>query len=459
MSDSTPSQVYSALDDSSVPEYLVCSLLYRFGRPSLTFRPVFSRQCGGAQERARPKTLKRRRQRADRSSQAGPSNHTGSQTAKKRKPGSRVTKDFGGDGKTLNDGTPGASGAGFRKRTQRYGQALNDGLLLGLTQLHSNRAREERAIAAEKRVSALLQKQTIKGEFSADACPFAEVYPVRASAEQPSDDDNSSGSDEEVEFVKIERDDDRRKALLDSLKVGDSSLEQLKQQSKLDDYTGFFRLPESSHEAELMTTPDSHSSTEGPPAVGAEVIDLSLSTDDEGGDAITEDVTPTTGSPAGADCDVQGTVTATSVTDKAHDPSNGKWACPICTLYAPFSYVASPPPPSPRPIPTVLHFSIPIFISSIPHRHKITDRRFFFLFAGRTSQDTLVVMPVGAFGPRTCELEDHRNHGRNGSQKVGCHKRRSFIACSQQPGRFHTRVKSLCAGVEMYNCRLVLPRM
>ena len=88
--------------------------------PALTFGPASPRQCGGAQQRARPTTLKRRRRRADRTSKAGPSNHTGAQTAKKRKAGSRVAKDFGGDGKALNDGTPGGSGAGFRKRAQRY---------------------------------------------------------------------------------------------------------------------------------------------------------------------------------------------------------------------------------------------------------------------------------------------------------------------------------------------------
>ena len=121
LSDSTPSQGYSTLNDSSVPEYLVCpSPLLVSNHSSLTFGPVLPpRQCGGAQQRARPKTLKRRRRRADKTSQAGPSNHTGAQTTKKRKPGSRVTKDFGGDGQALNDGTPGGLGTGFRKQAQR----------------------------------------------------------------------------------------------------------------------------------------------------------------------------------------------------------------------------------------------------------------------------------------------------------------------------------------------------
>ena len=88
--------------------------------PIVDVELCFPRQCGGAQRRARPKTLKRRRRRADHASQAGPSNHTGAQTTKKRKPGSRVTKNFGSDGKTLNEGTPGGSGTGFRKQAQRW---------------------------------------------------------------------------------------------------------------------------------------------------------------------------------------------------------------------------------------------------------------------------------------------------------------------------------------------------
>jgi len=122
LSDSTPSQGYSTLDESSVPEYLVrppLSITLPEPLHPLTRSRLPPRQCGGAQQRARPKTLKRRRRRADRPSQPGPSNHTGAQTAKKRKPGSRVTKGFGDDGKTLDDGTPGGPGTGFRKRAQR----------------------------------------------------------------------------------------------------------------------------------------------------------------------------------------------------------------------------------------------------------------------------------------------------------------------------------------------------
>ncbi|CDO68948.1 hypothetical protein BN946_scf185000.g91 [Trametes cinnabarina] len=96
--------------------------------------------CGGAQSRARPTALGRRRRRRQ---QAGPSNHTGAQTAKRRKAGSRVTAQgtFKGSGRALNedltDEDAKKAGAGFRKKAA------------------SKRAREERALAAERRLRAL----------------------------------------------------------------------------------------------------------------------------------------------------------------------------------------------------------------------------------------------------------------------------------------------------------------
>ncbi|OSD06601.1 WLM-domain-containing protein [Trametes coccinea BRFM310] len=94
--------------------------------------------CGGAQSRARPTAFRRRRRQ-----QAGPSNHTGAQTAKRRKAGSRVTAQgtFKGSGRALNedltDEDAKKAGAGFRKKAG------------------SKRAREERALAAERRLRAL----------------------------------------------------------------------------------------------------------------------------------------------------------------------------------------------------------------------------------------------------------------------------------------------------------------
>lgn len=129
------------------------------------------------------------------------------------------------------------------------------------------------------------------------------------------------------------------------MQTGDSSLDQLKQQSKLKEYADFFQLPDSSHKDEPTTPRDPQVSTGVSPTTSGEVIDLSLSTDDEGG----EDVTTNTSSAPGGGCDIQQSITSPSVACKPHGPSNGKWTCPICTLYAPFSYLASPSLPLPRP--------------------------------------------------------------------------------------------------------------
>lgn len=98
--------------------------------------------CGGAQTRKRP-TSHRRRRRGP--SETGPSNHTGAQTARKRKAGGRVTSanKFTGEGTALNAGLEGdekAHGTGFRK------------------QATSKRAREERLLAIEKRLKTLQSK-------------------------------------------------------------------------------------------------------------------------------------------------------------------------------------------------------------------------------------------------------------------------------------------------------------
>jgi hypothetical protein len=69
---------------------------------------------------------------------AGPSHHTGQQTEKRRKAGSRVKAEvFSGSGNALNQGDTSGRGIGFRK------------------QAGSVRAREERALATERRLQAL----------------------------------------------------------------------------------------------------------------------------------------------------------------------------------------------------------------------------------------------------------------------------------------------------------------
>lgn len=196
--------------------------------------------------------------------------------------------------------------------------------------MYSNRAREERALAAEKRLSALTQKQTTKGKLHANfTCATTrglQFVPIG----QPSDGDTSSDSD--AEFIKTEGDDDRRKILFDSIQTGDSALDQLRHQSKLKDYTGFFHLPDGSHEGDKTTPRDSRDSAGTPPTASDEIIDLSLSTDEEGGDDHPANVTTTTSSGAGVGCDIQRSVTSTSVTCSPHGASNGKWTCLVCTL-------------------------------------------------------------------------------------------------------------------------------
>ncbi|KAI6113718.1 WLM-domain-containing protein [Pisolithus croceorrhizus] len=120
--------------------------------------------CGGAHSRVRP--VRGRRSAII----ASPSLHTGAQTTKKRKAGSRVTNSsaFLSIGKALNDDLDDdtkAVGTGFRK------------------QAGSKRAREERALAAEKRIRSL----EVKRDFNFDE-----------------------------DHVPIETDEDRRQTLLES---------------------------------------------------------------------------------------------------------------------------------------------------------------------------------------------------------------------------------------------------
>ncbi|KAF9500107.1 WLM-domain-containing protein [Pleurotus eryngii] len=101
--------------------------------------------CGGAHSRRRPTALRRRRNAGPRKTayNAVPTVHTGRQTAKKRKAGARVTGEFGGEGHALVDASDprDVEGGGFGKKAA------------------SKRAREERALAAERRIQALLRQQ------------------------------------------------------------------------------------------------------------------------------------------------------------------------------------------------------------------------------------------------------------------------------------------------------------
>ncbi|KAH9838256.1 WLM domain-containing protein [Rhodofomes roseus] len=157
--------------------------------------------CGGAQARKRPTSLRRRRNH-----QAGPSNHTGAQTAKKRKAGSRITAigTFRGSGHALNedasDEEQKKSGAGFRKKAG------------------SKRAREERALAAERRLLAL----------QGGAGPS-----TQSPKDEPEEDEDS-----DVEIVE-ETDQERRRAMLDASTQND--LDDMK--SSRTDFSSDFIFP------------------------------------------------------------------------------------------------------------------------------------------------------------------------------------------------------------------------
>ncbi|KAK0204771.1 WLM domain-containing protein [Desarmillaria ectypa] len=135
--------------------------------------------CGGAQTRSRPSATRRRR--SGRRGDVVPSNHTGRQTAKRRKGGGRVTSKyaFQGEGLSLIDskGEEGVKGIGFRK------------------QAGSKRAREERALAAERRLQALQSHSTIKEDIKAEEGDMADC------------------SDSDVEIIS-ETDEERREALI-----------------------------------------------------------------------------------------------------------------------------------------------------------------------------------------------------------------------------------------------------
>ncbi|KAF9247276.1 WLM domain-containing protein [Melanogaster broomeanus] len=147
--------------------------------------------CGGAHSRARPPSYQRRTRRTQ---QAGPSNLTGAQTSKKRKAGARVNSTaFKSTGKALNedvDEEKKAHGTGFRKKAR------------------SNRAREERALAAERRIQAL------QGGAST------------SSPAMPSGVEDNSDSDSADEKEHVETDQDRRRVLLET--VDQKDLDSLK---------------------------------------------------------------------------------------------------------------------------------------------------------------------------------------------------------------------------------------
>ncbi|KAK1233082.1 hypothetical protein PQX77_003722 [Marasmius sp. AFHP31] len=162
----------NGINPGELPEYMVKSI---HSPAVFAVKLTGQQQCGGAHARSRPSNRRRKPRRRE----VVPSNHTGRQTTKKRKPGSRVASKYA----FLGDGLPlhGDSGHGAGK-----GKRAN-----------SNRAREERALAAERRL------QT--SEQQSEKASTSRLSPGM---------DSDNGSDSDIEF--IETDTDRRKVLLDS---------------------------------------------------------------------------------------------------------------------------------------------------------------------------------------------------------------------------------------------------
>ncbi|KAG6908328.1 hypothetical protein DXG01_005239 [Tephrocybe rancida] len=147
--------------------------------------------CGGAQTRQRPTASRARKPRKPRNTTVTPSNSTGRQTAKPRKAGARITSKtaFNGEGSSLVDNAAETKGKGTG-----FGKQAN-----------SKRAREERALATERRLLALQSQAKTSSR----------------TAPRHSDESETGSDDEEGVDVVPETDTDRREALLSSDKKED----------------------------------------------------------------------------------------------------------------------------------------------------------------------------------------------------------------------------------------------
>ncbi|KAG1747179.1 WLM domain-containing protein [Suillus paluster] len=141
--------------------------------------------CGGAHSRARPASYQQRKRTTKFS---GPSVHTGVQSEKKRKAGSRITNAnaFSSGGKALNEDAiveKKEAGTGFMGRKPEG----------------DKRAREERTLAAERRM------QTLKG------LALSSPSSLRLKSELTTD------SESEPDHASLEIDQDRRRTMLESV--------------------------------------------------------------------------------------------------------------------------------------------------------------------------------------------------------------------------------------------------
>ncbi|KAF8527641.1 WLM domain-containing protein [Hysterangium stoloniferum] len=153
--------------------------------------------CGGAYNQSRRSALSSRKRR--RQKKAGPSNTTGAQTAKRRKAGSRVTSkaafEAAGSGNVLDETVKkGVAGSGFGKKAA------------------SRRAREERALAAERRLMLL------QGKTPPEASTTANVK--NSSSDEEGEDEYDS------DYERVDPESDRER--LDRMRMGGEDLDRLR---------------------------------------------------------------------------------------------------------------------------------------------------------------------------------------------------------------------------------------
>lgn len=272
---------------------MVCHLSHIYWLPlSECGSSVFASQCGGAHSRARPTALRRRRG----TRQAGPSNHTGAQTVKRRKAGARVTAKgvFKGEGRALNedidDEDKKKAGTGFGKKAGRcdsptYTLRSRTNVDVGLAQQTSQRrtrlgCRTTTTGFTESWYAGLGPLYTTADSVALAGSSTARLSPT------PGDDSGSEGSDDEG---LRETDQDRRRTMLEAM--GQADLEGLKNDRT--DYSDDFVFPPPSRPGGQSLPGGRWRSQERTPEVVSDSSDVNL-----------EDVGPS--------CDVQTLTQASS---------------------------------------------------------------------------------------------------------------------------------------------------
>ncbi|KAK7033130.1 WLM-domain-containing protein [Favolaschia claudopus] len=269
--------------------------------------------CGGAQKQSRPTALgRKRRARRTRRRETVASNKTGRQTAKKRKAGGRVKSEFAfpGHGAILTEGglDPKAQGAGFRK------------------QAASKRAREERALAAERRLQALQVGSSRASTSNVVSDPESDEV----------DEVEEEGSEDELVG---ETDAERRQALL---RAGEEDLPALNEEDwkKFQNDFDFSRCGEQTSPIEISDEEDLPIASGSTFVVGPSKTSSHITQDSKGkkssslGNLVQNEISlrkrESLGmAPVKAGSRVLG---GRSTVGAGQRPQESEWACHLCTL-------------------------------------------------------------------------------------------------------------------------------